>query len=96
MFPDHLRKSPPSLSRLASTLVADRLGRYVRLDSAAEGRPRLSVLRRHLDASLLPEMQDGLLSSLLPVDRPWEFECSRVGEVSRCRAHVECRNMYRR
>ena len=96
MFPDHLRKSPPSLLSLSLTLVADSLGRYVRMDSATEGRPRLSILRRYMAASLLPEMHDRLLAELVPTARPWEYECTRSEDITRCRIHGECRNVYRR
>ena len=55
------------------------------------------LVREHLDRQLLPALQTRLLSGLVPAEDTWRYSCleaSRVGKL-RCRAHRECRLVYR-
>ncbi len=95
MFPCRLRKSPPSLLDLAMGSVRSYLHSYLRSGGDPFSRS-VHLVRQRLDDQLLPALHTRILSELVPVGDTWRYSCmeAKKGRL-KCRAHRECRLVYK-
>ena len=93
MFPSHLRKSPASLRDLSENKLVLMISRFIRYPDLFQRYYR--GMRRYFHRHLLPELQTRLLDRLIPLNNKWRYPCTQAQEKLACKAHKECKLVYK-
>jgi len=95
MFPARLRRTPATLQTLARDNMVEWLRRFIWHDCNRFERHHREV-GKWLNDSLTPETHTALLSNLMPGKSRWTHACVVAKNRVECRAHKECRLLYKK